>query len=76
MTPHNHIWGWAKTLHVDEMDTFIAEHQDHSLQAIYINYKGETKSHLLGDVMEAVRYCREEYRKDQRMTNSIEEEGA
>jgi hypothetical protein len=69
MTPYNHIWGWATSLHVDQMDAFIAKHSKNPTGSLVITYKGDMKTHTVGDILETVKYCREEYRKDQRMTN-------
>jgi hypothetical protein len=72
MTPYEHRWAWAKSLNVSDMDDFIARYQPPMTGSIVITYKGVTATHVLSDVMEAVLFCREEYRKDQRMTHQRE----
>lgn len=73
MTPYQHIWAWAKSLKVDDMDKFIADYTTPNAGFVIITYKNEMKTHNVEDVLEAVRFCREEYRKDQRMTNQKEQ---
>lgn len=72
MTPYEHRWGWAKSLTVAEMDKFIKKYDITPITTIGITYRGIMQTHTVGDVLEAVRFCREEYRKDRRMGNREE----
>lgn len=73
MTSYEHLWGWARSLNVAQMDEFIKKCEHKTTETIVIFHNGEKKTHVVGDVLAAVRFCREEYRKDQRMGNPEEE---
>lgn len=67
MAPDRHRLLWAQSLKVNQMDDFITEHSKRTEGFIVIVYKGNMITHRVVDVLEIVRYVREECRKDDLM---------
>ena len=67
MTPYEHYWAFAKSLKVNEMDEFIEKWKNLTHASITIYFDDVFKDHAVVDVLEAVRFIREEYRKDELM---------
>lgn len=73
MTPSQHfIVAWARKMRINELEKFIADHPQPTTGSITITVFDKMSTHLISDLLREVIMCRDEYRKDLRMTTDPE----
>lgn len=66
-TLYEHLWGWAKSQTITELNEFLSKHGGSTTDVTYVVYDGVAKLHTVADLWEAARFCRDEIRKDEHM---------